>query len=413
MAQNFYAILTAVGEAKDANAKALGIPLVFTEMAVGDGNGIVPVPDKNRKTLVREVRRAPLNSLTRDKLNANQVIAEQIIPESVGGWFIRELGLFDADGDLVAIANCPETYKPLLAEGSGRVQAVRLVVIISSADNVQLNIDPSIILATREYVDNAITVYAAKKDHKHAFSDLSDGAEVVAAYAAKKAHKHVFADLSDGAEAVTGRLLRTIYFKESGIWNKGAGTTSIEVEVLGGGGASGGCQATNGSEFAVAGSGGAGGYAKKYITGDLPPQKVTIGAGGVSKVAEDGGNGGTTSFGTLLSATGGEGGGMGAATVSFRGAGGGEGGMGAGGDINCPGAAAGISTQWAQSGSALVHPSLGACSIYGASGRNRGSTPQESRGYGAGGTAPMNNLNAAAVPGQAGTPGIVIVREYA
>ena len=109
MAQNFYAILTAVGEAKDANAKALGIPLVFTEMAVGDGNGIVPVPDKNRKTLVREVRRAPLNSLTRDKLNANQVIAEQIIPESVGGWFIRELGLFDADGDLVAIANCPET----------------------------------------------------------------------------------------------------------------------------------------------------------------------------------------------------------------------------------------------------------------------------------------------------------------
>ena len=162
MAQTYYGILTAVGEAKYANAKALGIPLVYAEMAVGDGNGVVPVPDRNRTSLVRQQRRAPLNSLTRDAVNTNQVIAEQIIPESVGGWYIRELGLYDADGDLIAIANCPETYKPLLAEGSGRVQAVRIVIIVSSADNVRLKIDPSVILATRDYADKkAIEVIVA------------------------------------------------------------------------------------------------------------------------------------------------------------------------------------------------------------------------------------------------------------
>jgi hypothetical protein len=162
MAQTYYGILTAVGEAKDANAKALGIPLVYAEMAVGDGNGVVPVPDRNRTSLVHQQRRAPLNTLSRDPLNPNQVIAEQVIPESVGGWYIRELGLYDADGDLVAIANCPETYKPLLAEGSGRVQNVRMVIIVSSADNVQLKVDPSIILATRDYADKkAIEVVVA------------------------------------------------------------------------------------------------------------------------------------------------------------------------------------------------------------------------------------------------------------
>lgn len=157
MAQTYFALLTKVGEAKDANAKALGVPLRFTELAVGDGNGLLPVPDPNRTTLVNQVRRAPLNSLSIDQQNTNQVIAEQVIPENVGGWWIRELGLYDADGDLIAIANCPPTYKPQLAEGSGRTQVVRMVLIISSADSVQLKIDPAIVLATRKYSDDSIT----------------------------------------------------------------------------------------------------------------------------------------------------------------------------------------------------------------------------------------------------------------
>lgn len=157
MPQTYFAILTATGEAKDANAKALGVPLVITEMAVGDGNGVLPVPDRTRVALVNQVRRAPLNQLSRDPVNTNQVIAEQVIPENVGGWWIREIGLYDEDGDLIAIANCPPTYKPQLAEGSGRTQVVRMVLIVSSADSVQLKIDPAIVLATRKYADDAIT----------------------------------------------------------------------------------------------------------------------------------------------------------------------------------------------------------------------------------------------------------------
>lgn len=152
----YFAILTATGEAKLANATALGQQLQIAQLAVGDGNGNLPVPDRNQVALVKEVRRAPLNQLSADPLNASQIIAEQVIPENVGGWWIRELGLFDVDGDLVAVANCPPTYKPQLAEGSGRTQVVRMVLIVSSTQAVQLKIDPAVVLATRKYADDAI-----------------------------------------------------------------------------------------------------------------------------------------------------------------------------------------------------------------------------------------------------------------
>nr|DAI71969.1 MAG TPA: tail collar fiber protein [Caudoviricetes sp.] len=94
--------------------------------------------------------------LTVDPANASQIIAEQVIPEDVGGWWIREIGLFDKDGDMVAIANCAETYKPQLQEGSGRVQVIRVILIVSSTEAVTLKIDPAVVLATRQYVDNKI-----------------------------------------------------------------------------------------------------------------------------------------------------------------------------------------------------------------------------------------------------------------
>ncbi|WP_230405021.1 phage tail protein [Undibacterium rugosum] len=153
MTQTYFAILTAIGEAKDANAKALGIPFKIAAMAVGDGGGNLPIPDRSATRLVNEIRRAPLNQLSTDAANANQIIAEQVIPENVGGWWIRELGLYDADGDLIAIANCPPTYKPQLAEGSGRTQVVRMVLIVSSVNQIELKIDPAVVLATRKYVD--------------------------------------------------------------------------------------------------------------------------------------------------------------------------------------------------------------------------------------------------------------------
>lgn len=156
MATKYYAVLTNVGAAKLANATALGAQVEITQMAVGDGNGVLPTPNPAQTALVHELRRAPLNSLSVDPANASQIIAEQVIPEDVGGWWIREIGLFDKDGDMIAVANCAETYKPQLQEGSGRVQVVRMILIVSSTAAVTLKIDPSVVLATRQYVDDQI-----------------------------------------------------------------------------------------------------------------------------------------------------------------------------------------------------------------------------------------------------------------
>lgn len=158
----FFAMLTAVGEAKQANADALGIAWKITHMGVGDANGTDPIPNRLQTTLLNERRRAPLNQLKVDPNNASILIAEQVIPEDVGGWWIREIGLYDEAGDLVAIANCAPSFKPQLSQGSGRTQVVRMNFIVSSAANVELKIDPSVVLATRKYVDDEL----AKLDHK-------------------------------------------------------------------------------------------------------------------------------------------------------------------------------------------------------------------------------------------------------
>lgn len=159
----YMAILTAAGEAKDANAKALGVPWTITHMGVGDGNGAEPMPSRTQTALINERRRAPLNQLSVDPNNEAILIAEQVIPEDVGGWWIREIGLYDEAGVLVAVANCPPTYKPELAQGSGRTQVVRLNLVTSSTQNIQLKIDPSVVLATRKYVDD-LTVRATQAD---------------------------------------------------------------------------------------------------------------------------------------------------------------------------------------------------------------------------------------------------------
>lgn len=164
MAQIYFAILTAIGEAKLANATALGTTLQLTKMAVGDGNGATPIPNRTQTALVHENRRAPLNTLFVDPANASQIVAEQIIPEDIGGWWIRELGLYDAAGDLCAVANCPDTYKPVLASGSGRTQIIRMVLIVANTSAVELKIDPSVVLATRGHVDQTMAAHATATD---------------------------------------------------------------------------------------------------------------------------------------------------------------------------------------------------------------------------------------------------------
>ncbi|NPR57195.1 phage tail protein [Escherichia coli] len=170
MSTKFYTLLTDIGAAKLVSAAALGVPLKITHMAVGDGGGTLPTPDAKQSALVNEKRRAALNMLYIDPQNSSQIIAEQVIPENEGGWWIREVGLFDESGTLIAVGNCPESYKPQLAEGSGRTQTVRMVLITSSTDNITLKIDPAVVLATRKYVDDKaleLKVYADDQMAKH------------------------------------------------------------------------------------------------------------------------------------------------------------------------------------------------------------------------------------------------------
>ncbi|EIB9749250.1 phage tail protein [Escherichia coli] len=156
MTVKYYAILTNQGAARLANATMLGSKLNLTQMAVGDANGVLPTPDPAQTKLINQKRIAPLNLLSVDPNNQNQIIAEQIIPENEGGFWIREIGLYDDEGVLIAVANCPETYKPQLQEGSGRTQTIRMILVVTNTEAITLKIDPSVVLATRKYVDDEV-----------------------------------------------------------------------------------------------------------------------------------------------------------------------------------------------------------------------------------------------------------------
>ncbi|EEY6112027.1 phage tail protein [Escherichia coli] len=156
MTVKYYAILTNQGAARLANATMLGSKLNLTQMAVGDANGVLPTPDPAQTKLINQKRIAPLNLLSVDPNNQSQIIAEQIIPENEGGFWIREIGLYDDEGVLIAVANCPETYKPQLQEGSGRTQTIRMILVVTNIEAITLKIDPSVVLATRKYVDDEV-----------------------------------------------------------------------------------------------------------------------------------------------------------------------------------------------------------------------------------------------------------------
>ncbi|ELT8468520.1 phage tail protein [Escherichia coli] len=156
MTVKYYAILTNQGAARLANATMLGSKLNLTQMAVGDANGVLPTPDPAQTKLINQKRIAPLNLLSVDQNNQSQIIAEQIIPENEGGFWIREIGLYDDEGVLIAVANCPETYKPQLQEGSGRTQTIRMILVVTNTEAITLKIDPSVVLATRKYVDDKV-----------------------------------------------------------------------------------------------------------------------------------------------------------------------------------------------------------------------------------------------------------------
>ncbi|CAI1761526.1 phage tail protein [Serratia proteamaculans] len=191
MTAKYRALLTDQGKALLANAAATGQKLEITQMAVGDGGGAATLPSESQTRLVNEKRRAALNSLQVDANSSNQVIAEQVIPEDTGGWWIRELGLYDKNGVLVAVANTPDTYKPLLAEGAGRTQVVRMVLLVKGDASAVIVADKTAVLVSHDTLDAAIAEHARSRNHPDATllakgftqlsSDINSSSETLAA----------------------------------------------------------------------------------------------------------------------------------------------------------------------------------------------------------------------------------------
>lgn len=168
MVQKYKAVLTKIGAAKIAAATAGGTKINLTHMAVGDGGGSLPTPDPAQTKLIAEKHRAALNKVIVDPKKKNYLVAELVIPPEVGGFWMRELGLYEDTGALIAVSNMAESYKPLLSEGSGRAQTLRMVVIVSDMDTVNLLIDSSTVLATQEYVDEKLLEHEQSRRHPDA-----------------------------------------------------------------------------------------------------------------------------------------------------------------------------------------------------------------------------------------------------
>jgi len=334
MTTKYFALLTNQGAAKLANAAALGTKVNIASMGVGDGGGTLPTPDAAQTKLIGEKRRAQLNSLTVDAANSSQIIAEQIIPESEGGFWIREIGLYDADGVLIAVANCPETYKPQLAEGSGRTQTVRMILIVNSTTAVTLKIDPSVVLATRRYVDDAVIevkAYADSVMKKHIDADNPHGQYLQIANALSEIKDAgLIADVLKNlglTEKFSGRLIGCQIFTTPGAINykPTPGTKRIRIILTGGGGRGYGYLGWGSGLTSRGAGGGAGGTAIALLNvDDTKTYPGVVGRGSDETLSAT-----SSTFNGLLTA------GNGVNTSS--GDAGGVGGTAVGGDLNIQG----------------------------------------------------------------------------
>ena len=158
---NYKTLITNIGLSKLADATATGNNLTLTKLAVGDGGGDAVMPDADMSSLVNEVWRGPINSISTDQANPSHLNIECIIPTSVGGWWMREVGIFDAEGDLIIIANYPDTHKTLLEDGAPAEFRMMVIAEFTNADAVTLQIDPAIVMASKDYVDKSIEAIPA------------------------------------------------------------------------------------------------------------------------------------------------------------------------------------------------------------------------------------------------------------
>ncbi|EEO3456518.1 phage tail protein [Salmonella enterica] len=183
MDNEFYTLLTDWGMAKIASALADKKQIHLQKMAVGDGGGQYYEPTASQTNLRHEVWRGEMNTLTVAPNNPNWLIAELVLPEDVGGWYVREVGVFDDEGELIAIGKFPESYKPLLPGGCGKQVCIRLIMEVSNTTAVTLTVDPSIVLATRDYVDARLDEHEHSTNHPDAtltqkgFTQLSNATD--------------------------------------------------------------------------------------------------------------------------------------------------------------------------------------------------------------------------------------------
>ncbi|HEJ7263888.1 TPA: phage tail protein [Serratia marcescens] len=192
--KKYSALITTAGAERLANAAVTGTPIAIVEMAVGDGDGLLPIPNGANTKLIKEQYRGALNKLVIADSDASVIEAEMIMPPQIGGFWLRELALYAENGECIAVGNMPETYKPLLAEGSGRFQIIRMQLKVSSTAAVELIADPSVILATvedvntleekvKDYTDEQLSDHEESRNHPDAtltakgFTQLSNATD--------------------------------------------------------------------------------------------------------------------------------------------------------------------------------------------------------------------------------------------
>ncbi|WP_312069344.1 tail fiber protein [Lelliottia nimipressuralis] len=169
MTVKYKTVITKAGAEKLAAASVpSGKKVNFVAMAVGDGGGTLPEPNASQTKLVNEVWRHALNKISQDKKHKNYVVAELVIPPETGGFWLREMGLYDDTGTLIAVGNMAESYKPELAEGSGRAQTLRMVIMVSDIETVELSIDTTLVMATQDYVDDKLAEHEQSRRHPDA-----------------------------------------------------------------------------------------------------------------------------------------------------------------------------------------------------------------------------------------------------